>query len=163
MCTNLIAIDKMSRIPVYEQIVEQFHNLIVTDVLKPRMIIPSVRSLSRELGTNPNTVQKAYVELERLRITYAVPGVGRYVADDAKEIIQSLMSQSDNELKTAVERLKLSDMTVDDIISKVKMYYGGEENDKSKLCHEKLRGFYRVQERIRPKSIYRKRYRGTQL
>ncbi len=132
MYSKLIAIDKMSQVPIYEQIIEQFHNLIVTDVLKPKVLIPSVRSLSKEIGTNPNTIQKAYVELERMGITYSVPGVGRYVANNAKEIIQKLMSESDNELKTVVERLKLSGMTVEEIVSKVKMYYGGEKNDKSK-------------------------------
>lgn len=129
MYSNLISIDKMSHKPIYEQIIEQFHNLIVTDVLKPNEIIPSVRNLSREIGTNPNTIQKAYVELERAGITYSVPGVGRYVAGDAKEKVQNLMSNSDKELKIIVEKLKLSGMTVDEIVSKVKLYYGGKDND----------------------------------
>lgn len=129
MYSNLIVIDKMSHKPIYEQIIEQFHNLIVTDVIKPDDIIPSVRNLSREIGTNPNTIQKAYVELERAGITYSVPGVGRYVAKNAKETVQQLMSNSDKELKNIVEKLKLSGMTADEIISKVKLYYGGEEND----------------------------------
>ncbi|MGN0470411.1 MAG: GntR family transcriptional regulator [Acutalibacteraceae bacterium] len=129
MYENLISIDKMSHKPIYEQIIEQFENLIVTDILKSGEMIPSVRSLSKEIGTNPNTIQKAYNELERSNITYSVPGVGRYISDNAKDIIQKSMMKSDSELKNAVEKLKLSGMTVGEIIAKVKLYYGGENND----------------------------------
>ncbi len=129
MYEDLITVDKMSSKPIYEQIVEQIQNLVVTGVLKPDDMIPSVRNLSKECGTNPNTVQKAYNELERVGITYSVPGVGRYVSGNAKEIVQRLMSTSNSELKGIVEKLKLSGMTVDEIIAKVKIYYGGKKND----------------------------------
>lgn len=129
MYEHLITVDKMSHKPIYEQIVEQIENLIVTGILNPDEMIPSVRSLSRECGTNPNTVQKAYSELERIGITYSVPGVGRYVSGNAKEIVQKLMSTSNSELKTVIEKLKLSGMTVEEIIEKVKLFYGGEQND----------------------------------
>ncbi|MDD6490464.1 MAG: GntR family transcriptional regulator [Clostridia bacterium] len=129
MYENLISIDKMSHKPIYEQIIEQFENLIVTGILKSGDMIPSVRSLSKEIGTNPNTIQKAYNELERSDITYSVPGVGRYISNDAKDIIQKSMMKSDSELKNAVEKLKLSGMTVEEIIAKVKLYYGGGNDD----------------------------------
>lgn len=129
MYENLISIDKISHKPIYEQIIEQFENLIVTEILKSGDMIPSVRSLSKEIGTNPNTIQKAYNELERSNITYSVPGVGRYISSDAKDIIQKSMMKSDSELKNAVEKLKLSGMTVGEIIAKVKLYYGGENDD----------------------------------
>lgn len=124
MYENLISIDKMSTKPIYEQIIEQFENLIATEILKSGDMIPSVRSLSKEIGTNPNTIQKAYNELERSNITYSVPGVGRYISDNAKGTIQKSMMKSDSELKIAVEKLKLSGMTVEEIIDKVKLYYG---------------------------------------
>lgn len=129
MYEDLITVDKMSSKPIYEQIIEQVQNLVVTGILKPDDMIPSVRNLSKECGTNPNTVQKAYNELERVGITYSVPGVGRYVSGNAKEIVQRLMSTSNSELKGIVEKLKLSGMTVDEIIAKVKIYYGGKKND----------------------------------
>lgn len=129
MYEKLVVVDKMSHKPIYEQIVEQIQNLVVTEVLKPDEMIPSVRNLSRECGTNPNTVQKAYNELERMGITYSVPGVGRYVSCNAKEVVQKLMSTSNSELKAIVDKLKLSGMTIDEIIDKVKLFYGGEHND----------------------------------
>ena len=61
--------------------------LILTGVLRPGDQMPSVRSLSLELSVNPNTVQKAFLELERLDITTSVPGIGRVVSDNAKRIL----------------------------------------------------------------------------
>lgn len=63
--------------------------MILIDSLKSDEQIPSVRSLSLELSVNPNTIQKAYNELEISGITYSVPGVGRFVSKDAKQKIGS--------------------------------------------------------------------------
>jgi GntR family transcriptional regulator len=80
-------IDKLSGRPVYEQIIEQMQYLILVGGIVPDEQIPSVRSLSLDLSVNPNTIQKAYNELEFNKITYSVPGVGRFVAKDAKQKI----------------------------------------------------------------------------
>ena len=67
--------------PIYEQISERLKHLILMDVLQPGDQLPSVRSLAMENGTNPNTVQKAYTELERMGFTYTVRGKGVFVSD----------------------------------------------------------------------------------
>ncbi len=67
--------------PIYEQITERIKHLILMDALASGEQLPSVRSLAMENGTNPNTVQKAYTELERQGFTYTVPGRGVFVAD----------------------------------------------------------------------------------
>ena len=61
----MIEIDKYSRTPIYEQIVNAFEQLIASAELKPNEVLPSVRVLSQKLSINPNTLQKAYAELER--------------------------------------------------------------------------------------------------
>ena len=68
--------------PIYEQIVESIKKLILMDVLRPGEQLPSVRSLAIENATNPNTVQKAYAELERQGFSYTVRGRGVFVADN---------------------------------------------------------------------------------
>lgn len=65
--------------PIYEQIAERYKTLILKSVLSPGEQMPSVRSLAVELSTNPNTVQKAYAELERQGFIYTVKGKGNYV------------------------------------------------------------------------------------
>lgn len=83
----MLNIDKQSGKPVYEQIIEQMQHLILVGSLAPDEQIPSVRSLSLDLSINPNTIQKAYNELEIMHIAYSVPGIGRFVAKDAREKI----------------------------------------------------------------------------
>ena len=70
----MLEIDKMSRVPIYEQVIQKLELLILTNVLGPNSPLPSVRSLSQELSVNPNTLQKAYSEMELKGICYSVPG-----------------------------------------------------------------------------------------
>ena len=65
--------------PIYEQIAEWYKVLILKGVLAPDEQMPSVRSLAMELSTNPNTVQRAYAELERQGFLYSVRGRGSFV------------------------------------------------------------------------------------
>ena len=74
-------IDYQDSRPIYEQIVENFKMQIFKGILQPDDQMPSVRSLSMELSTNPNTVQKAYAELERQGYIYTVKGRGNFVKD----------------------------------------------------------------------------------
>ncbi len=61
----MFVIDVMSRVPVYEQIINQVEEQILTGLLNSGDKMPSVRSLSVSLSINPNTIQKAYTELDR--------------------------------------------------------------------------------------------------
>lgn len=122
----MISVDKQSRVPIYEQIIDCIEKDILNGVISPDELIPSVRALSVELSTNPNTIQKAYTELERSGITYSVPGVGRYVSKDATKIIRSKMINSESSLVQVIENLKTAGFTLDEIIEKVKQIYGGK-------------------------------------
>ena len=79
----MFTIDNMSRIPVYEQIVEQTERMLLSGEMKPGDPMPSVRGLAAELGVNPNTIQKAYTELEHRGMTTSVPGRGSFLREDA--------------------------------------------------------------------------------
>lgn len=76
----MIIIDYKDTRPIYEQVVAKFKELILKGVLKPDDQMPSVRNLAMELSINPNTIQKAYVELERGGFIYTVKGRGNFVA-----------------------------------------------------------------------------------
>ena len=65
--------------PIYEQITERYKVLLLKGVLAPDEQMPSVRKLAMELSTNPNTVQRAYTELERQGFLYSVRGRGNFV------------------------------------------------------------------------------------
>lgn len=80
----MILIDYQDRRPLYEQIVEKYKMLIMRGVLEGDTQMPSVRSLAADLSINPNTIQRAYAELERQGFIYPVKGRGNFVSPDLK-------------------------------------------------------------------------------
>ena len=85
----MYSIDNQSRKAVYEQIIEQTERFVLSGILAPEQPMPSVRSLSLDLSVNPNTIQKAYAELERRGVIYISPGKGSFVSSGAKEALAS--------------------------------------------------------------------------
>lgn len=90
----MFTIDNMSRVPVYEQIVEQAERLLLSGQMKPGDAMPSVRGLATELGVNPNTIQKAYAELEHRGMTTSVPGRGSFLREDATEQLLAYLNEN---------------------------------------------------------------------
>lgn len=77
----MILIDYKDRRPIYEQIIETFQQMILCEALEANQPMPSVRSLAMELSLNPNTIQRAYQELERSGYIYTVKGKGSFVSE----------------------------------------------------------------------------------
>ena len=78
----MIQLDLQSRVPIYEQLKSKICELAMIGELKPNDQLPSVRNFARELGINPNTVQKTYQDLEREGIIYSTPGKGSFLSDE---------------------------------------------------------------------------------
>ena len=76
----MFQLDLKSRKSIYEQIVDNVKELIIRGILKADDKIPSVRELSKTLTVNPNTIQKAYRELEYQSYIYTVSGLGTFVS-----------------------------------------------------------------------------------
>jgi GntR family transcriptional regulator len=76
-----LSIDTNSHVPIYLQIAEGIKSTISSGVLKPGAALPSLRALGVEILVNPNTVQRAYDELERDGLIYSRRGVGMFVAE----------------------------------------------------------------------------------
>ena len=83
----MFRIEPLSRQPVYEQIVEQTETLVLTGTLKAGDQMPSVRTLAVTLSINPNTIQKAYIELDRRGIIQAAPGKGNFISPAAYDLL----------------------------------------------------------------------------
>lgn len=75
----MLTLDLQSRIPIFEQIKASLARLIYLGILAPDEQLPTVRSLAEELGVNPNTVQKAYQQLETAGLIYSITGRGNFV------------------------------------------------------------------------------------
>ncbi|MDE6220410.1 MAG: GntR family transcriptional regulator [Lachnospiraceae bacterium] len=79
----MILIDHKDRRPIYEQVIERFQQMILCGAIQPNTPMPSVRSLAMELSLNPNTIQRAYQELERAGYIYTIKGKGSFVSETA--------------------------------------------------------------------------------
>ncbi len=100
----MILIDYTDATPIYEQVVSKYKNLIVKGAIKANEKMPSVRSLAMELSINPNTIQKAYTELERQGFIYTVKGRGNFVAEDEALVEKKkteILAQFQNLIKEA--------------------------------------------------------------
>jgi GntR family transcriptional regulator len=75
----MLELDMRSRKPIYEQLVDKMKELIMNEVVKPDEQLPSVRTLATQLTINPNTIQKAYKELETQGFIYSIKGKGSFV------------------------------------------------------------------------------------
>ena len=75
----MIILDYNDKRPIYEQIVEKMTNLILRGVYEADEKLPSVRSMAVDLSINPNTIQRAYGELERQGYIYSIKGRGNFV------------------------------------------------------------------------------------
>ncbi|WDF50116.1 GntR family transcriptional regulator [Paenibacillus sp. KACC 21273] len=84
----MFELDVRSRKPIYEQLMDKIKEMIMYGILKPEEQLPSVRSLSTQLTVNPNTIQKAYRELEREGYIYSQPGKGSFVSPQQQQPTQ---------------------------------------------------------------------------
>ena len=80
----MISLNYRDASPIYEQIKNGLKRLIVTGAMKEGDKLPSVRALATELAINPNTIQKAYNELEHEGYIYSVPGKGSFASGEIK-------------------------------------------------------------------------------
>jgi GntR family transcriptional regulator len=125
---KLLNIDRLSSIPVYEQIVEQMQKLILTGAFRPEEQIPSVRALSLELSINPNTIQKAYNELDLRGVTSSVPGVGRFVSKNAEDLLLTYFKGKLRDLRETIFNLALAGVDKQDVTAMIKSAYEGAQN-----------------------------------
>ena len=78
----MISLNYRDSRPIYEQIRDGLRKLIVTGAVQPDEKLPSVRVLAQQLSINPNTIQRAYNELESEGYIYSVPGKGSFASGD---------------------------------------------------------------------------------
>ena len=114
----MIILDYRDRRPIYEQVISRFQELMLTGALEKDSQLPAVRSLAMELSINPNTIQRAYRELESEGYIYTLSGKGTFVAevDHTNQLRQQeLLPQFD---KIVSELLYLS-MPVNELTNRI--------------------------------------------
>ena len=99
----MIVIDVTGRVPIFEQICRGICGDIAKGVLKPHDRIPAARVLARELGINPNTVAKAYTELERDGIIYSRVGKGSFIAEHGNRADRRFTDEFEQKAREALQ------------------------------------------------------------
>lgn len=115
-------IDLSSRVPIYEQLYKKTLELAIKGVLKENTQLPSVRGLAKDLGVNPNTVSKAYQQLERDGVIYSVSGIGSFIA---KINTNALMEYAFEDFDKAVEEALKASVSKEELIERIKNFKVG--------------------------------------
>ena len=111
-----IIISNSSKKPIYEQITEQIKNKVVSNELKTGEVLPSIRTLAKDLRISVITTKNAYDELEKEGFVETVPGKGTYVANKNVELIkEEQLAKIQDLLDTAVQLAKLSKISEQEV------------------------------------------------
>ncbi|UOQ44508.1 GntR family transcriptional regulator [Halobacillus salinarum] len=125
----MFELDIRSRKPIYEQLVEKFKQLIIEGIMQADEKLPSVRELAQQLTVNPNTIQKAYRELESQGFIYSLKGKGSFVHKlETLENSQKL-AEVREELRKLLAEASYLGMTVEEMEQLIAEVKGGTEND----------------------------------
>ena len=122
-----IIISNSSGKPIYEQIVAQIKQLIMTDVLKEGDALPSMRTLAKELRISLITTKRAYEELEKEGFIETITGKGSFVAGKDKELIrEERYRQIEALLEKACETARMNGMTLEELLDIMTLLYKEE-------------------------------------
>lgn len=111
-----IIINNASMQPIYEQLIEQIKNMIINGELKENDILPSVRSLAKDLKISALTVKKAYDNLESNGFTTTVHGKGTYVKGANQQLLlEEQRKEVETDLEMAIQKGRRCGMNNDEI------------------------------------------------
>ena len=113
----MVKIDYRDGRPIYEQVADGIEELALRGALPADTQLPSVRQFAMELSINPNTIQRAYVELERQGYIYTVKGKGSFVADNTvmkenrkKEVLLQVSDMIDEAIRVGIPGDEIKNM-----------------------------------------------------
>lgn len=131
----MITVDYKDSRPLYQQIMDKIEELAIMGLLQADEQLPSVRTLATELAINPNTIQRAYTELEKKGITYSVPGKGSFLAKTQNSMVEKRIEEIKNRLRAITadaEKLGLNQTDLQNMLAEIQREFsqrqkGGNE------------------------------------
>lgn len=118
----MIVLDYRDSRPLYQQVKDSLRRMMLTGLLEPDEKLPSVRSLATQLAINPNTIQRAYAELEAEGYIYSVAGRGNFVSAGDGEHLRRI-AELTGRLVPLLEELKSLGYTREQLLV---LWEGGE-------------------------------------
>ena len=114
-------------LPIYAQLMDTLKRRIITGRYLPGEKLPSVRELAAEAGINPNTVQRAFSELEREGLIYTQRATGKYVTDNADEIRSARQALAKAQVAAFLSNMQSLGYSVGDVIVLLQSFNESEE------------------------------------
>ena len=122
----MLRIDFRDARPIYEQVVAGVEEMAMHGVLQPDEQLPSVRQLAVELSINPNTIQRAYNELENRGVVYSVKGRGNFIASDCAALRERRLEEMAKQIADLARSAR--ELGVDD--ATLQAWLSGKEEEK---------------------------------
>ncbi len=104
--SNIVNLDYTSRIPIYEQIVNQIERYVALGILKPGEQIASIREMALSLGINPNTVKKAYSILDTKKIIQMYSTKGTFIANHVDLVVEEKIKDLEEKIRELIKELQ---------------------------------------------------------
>ena len=123
----MFSVSVSNREPIYTQLEKNIIRYINLGVYEKNSMLPSVRALACELGINPNTVSKAYKNLEANGVVYTVAGKGVFVKGDS--MLTNIHKMAADEIKNVLKDAKNSGVEKTEVISIINEVWDGDRND----------------------------------
>ncbi len=124
----MIVLDYRDKRPIYEQVVEKLEHLIICGGLEANSKLPSVRALAMDLSVNPNTIQRAYTQLEQDGYIYTIIGRGNYVTDKC-EWQSGHFKALKHDFKELLTQAHDSGMPRKELLALINSVYGEEKEE----------------------------------
>lgn len=121
-----ILIRENDALPIYEQIIRELKKAIVKEELLPGDMLPSIRSLAKDLGISVITTKRAYEELEKQQLIYSVAGKGFYVKQpNTEKLREEQLRQMEDKLAVVIAESKELGLSLDDMKAVLEALYEG--------------------------------------
>lgn len=112
-------IDFNAAYPIYEQVIEEIKKELVRGELRPGEKLPSQRKLARKIEVNPNTVQRAYREMEQRGLVETKRGRGTFIKDDEQVMIEIRKDMAETAVKEFIDEMISLGFKKEDIVAKI--------------------------------------------
>ena len=114
-----INLDYQSRIPIYEQIVNNIEKYVAVGILREKSQIPSIRELANNLGINPNTVKKAYDILDNRGVIMTISTKGTFISNNTKMVLENKIDKEINLIKDKIRELENMGISKKEIMERI--------------------------------------------
>ncbi len=122
----MLRIDFRDSRPIYEQVADGIEDMAMHGIYQPDDQLPSVRQLAMELSINPNTIQRAYSELESRNIVYSVKGRGSFISSDCTGVKSKRIDEIGQQIKDLVNTARELGATD----SQISLWVNGKKEEK---------------------------------